>query len=442
MLKGLGWHLLFAYLGVMGAIFGTSALAAYFLFVHILYGQLDSRLLTLAQSAAPSLAAIKTRGDNYIEERDEIPWKRLFRRNQQSLTWFDANGSELATQGVIKVELPVEIEGDPVTLKDKQVRTMTVPILLQSSTKQPPKLEGYIRASESTQEIEGIIASLRWGFAGGSIVALGLSGVGGVLLVQKSLKPTRESYQKLKQFTADASHELRSPLTAIKTSLEVILNHPDRIHPKNTKKLAAISSATDQMIALVEDLLFLARSDSAKETQIFEKAPTSVYQILQELLTLLQPQAQSRNIIFKSALIPDVVIVGDPTKLSRLFSNLLENALQYSPGGGTVRVRMEKSARSVFINVEDTGIGIAKNQLSAVFQRLWRTDRARSYRGGGSGLGLPIAQAIARQHKGEITVSSRVGEGTCFRVRLPIANAGIVDTKAIAARRLTSWPYG
>ena len=431
MVKGLGWRLLLAYLAVMGAIFGTSSLAVYFLFVRILYGQLDSRLLTLAQSAAPSLTAIKTQGENYIDEREEIAWQKLFRRNQQSLTWFNADQRKLASRGVIKVDdLPVRPEKKPLTLKDQQIRTITIPILLQRSALHPPKLEGYIRASESTREIERIIASLRWGFVGGSIVALGLSGLGGVLLVQKSLEPTRKSYQTLKRFTADASHELRSPLTAIKTSLEVMLKHPERIHPKNTKKLAAISSATDQMISLVEDLLFLARSDSSEKKQKLEKAPLSVYHLLQEALTLLEPQAQNQHIALKSALIPEVVVIGDEAKLSRLFSNLLENALQYTPRGGTVQVRMEKSPQSVFISFEDTGIGIAQNQLHSVFQRLWRTDRARSHRGGGSGLGLPIAQAIARQHKGKITVTSRVGTGSCFRVKLPIAPASPEGTLA------------
>lgn len=420
MFKDLGWHLLLAYLGVIAAIFGTSALAVYLFFVHSLYQQLDSRLLTLAQSATPSLTAVKAEGDGHLDALEEIPWRDLFQRNQQSLSWFDANGRELATRGSIQVNLPVK-EGI-LTLKRQQIRTFTIPVYLQSAGQQPPTLEGYIRASESTEGIEEVVTKLRWGFGLGGIVALSLSGIGGVWLVQKSFEPTRRSFQQLKQFTADASHELRSPLTAIKTSVEVILKHPERIHPRDTKKLSAIASATNQMTHLVEDLLFLARTDVTTTTLSLEKAPIPLYKLLQDLLTLLEPQAHNRQIALKSDLRRDVVVIGDAAKLTRLFSNLLENALQYTPPGGTVMLSMARTGKSVMISVRDTGIGIAPERLALVFQRLWRADRARSYRASGLGLGLAIAQAIAQQHDGEITVSSRIGVGSCFQVRLPVAS--------------------
>jgi two-component system, OmpR family, manganese sensing sensor histidine kinase len=418
MFKDLGWHLLLTYLAVMAAIFGTSASAAYLFFVHSLYQQLDSRLLTLAQSAAPSLTAVKTQGDGHLDERTEIPWQDLFRRNQQSLSWFDSNGRELATRGTIQVDLPVR--AGILTLKKQQIRTFTIPVYLRDDNQTTPVLEGYIRASESTGEIEEVVTRLRWGFGLGGIVALGLSGIGGVWLVQKSLKPTQQSFEQLKQFTADASHELRSPLTAIKTSIEVILKHPERIHPRDTKKLAAIASATNQMTHLVEDLLFLARTDAAKMVVSAEKSQIYLYKVLQELLPLLEPQAQEKGIALKTDLLPDVMVMGDEAKLTRLFSNLLENALQYTSSGGRVTLSMKRSNKYVITSVEDTGIGIAPERLRFVFQRFWRADRARSYRAGGLGLGLAIAQAIAQQHNGEITVTSKVGVGSCFRVRLPI----------------------
>ncbi|MBE9178875.1 GHKL domain-containing protein [Oculatella sp. LEGE 06141] len=420
MFKNLGWRLLLTYLAVMAAIFGTSASAAYLFFVHSLYQQLDSRLLTLAQSAAPSLTAVKIQGDEHLDERAEIPWQELFRRNQQSLTWFDLNGRELATRGAIQVSLPVRT--GILTLKRQQIRTFTIPVYLQSSDLPIPTLEGYIRASESTKEIEEVIAKLRWGLGLGGIVALGLSGIGGVWLVQKSLLPTQQSFEQLKQFTADASHELRSPLTAVKTSIEVILKHPERIHPKDSKKLFAIASATNQMTHLVEDLLFLARTDAAVMVLNNDKAPIYLYKVLQDLLALLDSQAQQRGITFQSDLLPDVMVIGDAARLTRLFSNLLENALQYTSSGGTVTLSMKQGSKHVVVSVQDTGIGIAPERIRLVFQRFWRADRARSHRAGGLGLGLAIAQAIAQQHNGEITVNSRVGEGSCFRVRLPLAN--------------------
>ncbi len=427
--KDIGWRLLAAYWIVTAAILGTSALAIYLRFVHVLYAQQDNRLNQLVLAAQPSLRRLKN-PELFIQDEEQL-WQTLLHRDQQSIVWYDASKVELATQGSVTVTLPptTSTPQEPVQIHSPNSRSLFVAVPSPDPT---DPVEGYVLATESTQDTEQLIGQLRWGMAIGGFVALGLTSLGSIVLAQRTLAPTRRSYEKLKQFTADASHELRSPLTAIKFSLDVIMRHPERIHSKNTKKLAAITSATDQMIALVEDLLFLARSEVNSETQAAQATPTSITKMLQGLLTLLEPQAQSRKITFESVLIADVSVIGDEAKLTRLFSNLLENALQYTPVGGNVKVTMEKSVRSVFISFEDTGIGIAPNQVRAVFQRLWRTDRARSRRDGGVGLGLSIAKAIAQQHNGEIIVSSRVGVGSCFRVRLPLAKANMEQFRSVA----------
>jgi two-component system, OmpR family, manganese sensing sensor histidine kinase len=407
----------------MAAIFGASAAAVYLFFVHSLYQQVDNRLLTLAQSAAPSLTTVKVEGGEHLDKQAVIPWQDLFRRNRQSLSWFDEKGNELAKQGSIQVNLPLRV--GILTLPRDRIRTFTIPVYSRQIEQPDLKLEGYIRASESMSEIEDVINWLRWGFGVGGVVALTLTGVGGVWLVHESLKPTRQSFEQLKQFTADASHELRSPLTAIKTSIDVILKHPERIHPKDARKLSAIASATNQMIRLVEDLLLLARSTAVNPALATERKPLLLDKVLQDLITLLEPQAQSRKIALRSRLLPGITVLGDTSKLNRLFSNLLENALQYTPQEGSVLLTMGRVNRFVIVSVEDTGIGIAPERLKMVFQRFWRADRARSYRSGGQGLGLSIAQAIAQQHDGEITVSSKEGEGSCFRVRLPLVEMGV-----------------
>jgi two-component system, OmpR family, manganese sensing sensor histidine kinase len=424
MFKDLGWRLLATYWLVMTVILGTSALAIYLRFVHVVYVQLDNRLNQLAKSAQPSLVTLKSQGQDALLQQ-EMEWPLLLHRDQQGLTWYDDRKVTLLTQGTVLVDLPQKTGAAPGRSIILSPNTRSV-LLAVPTAGNPKQIEGYVLATESTLKIEQLIGQLRLGLGIGGLVALSLSSLGGIILAQRTLAPTRRSYQKLKQFTADASHELRSPLTAIKFSLDVIMKHPERIHPKNTRKISAISSATDQMITLVEDLLFLARSEVAAETKDTSKnTQTSIHKILQGLLALLEPQAQNRTITFESVLIPDVMIIGDEAKLTRLFSNLLENALQYTPAGGSVKVRMEKSVKSVFVTFEDTGIGIAPNQIHSVFRRLWRTDRARNRRDGGVGLGLSIAQAIAQQHNGKITVSSRVGVGSCFRVRLPLAEASV-----------------
>ncbi len=236
---------------------------------------------------------------------------------------------------------------------------------------------------------------------------------------QASERRLHELVEQLKQFAADASHELRSPLTVINSAIEVMQSHPERIHPLDVKKLVAIASATNQLTRLAEDLLFLARIDAAAPASL-EQADVSLNQVVQDLVDLLEPQAQAQEITFTAHLLVDIYVKGDAAQLTRLFSNLLENALKYTTAGGSVVVSMGSNNLLAVVRVEDTGMGIAPEHLPFIFHRFWRADQARSHRIGGSGLGLAIAQAIARQHGGEIIVSSQVGVGSCFEVHLPL----------------------
>ena len=174
------------------------------------------------------------------------------------------------------------------------------------------------------------------------------------------------------------------------------------------------------MTHLVEDLLLLARSDSASVSLPKTAIPIPIDEILFDLIDTLQPQAESQEITLEADLIDEVWVKGDANQLQRLFGNLLENALQYTPNGGFIRVKIFKWDDFVIIEVMDTGIGIPSEHLSLVFNRFWRAEKARSRRQGGSGLGLAIVQAITHTHGGEISVTSQIGVGSCFRVKLPV----------------------
>ncbi|MEW6492082.1 MAG: HAMP domain-containing sensor histidine kinase, partial [Cyanobacteriota bacterium] len=223
-----------------------------------------------------------------------------------------------------------------------------------------------------------------------------------------------------KQFTADASHELRGPLSVIQASVEVMRNHPERIHPKDTKKLASIASATTQMSRLAQDLLFLARAEVEVATPTREWKPISLNKLVQNLVESFEPIAQDKKIALTYQSMATVSVMGDETQVTRLISNLLENALQYTPCEGQIVLTLTKHNRSAFVSLKDTGIGIEREQLPYVFDRFWRADKARSRREGGTGLGLAIAQTIAQRHGGKIMVTSQVGVGSCFQVRLPL----------------------
>ncbi|MBE9076431.1 HAMP domain-containing histidine kinase, partial [Romeria aff. gracilis LEGE 07310] len=251
-------------------------------------------------------------------------------------------------------------------------------------------------------------------------LALGLTGLGGFWLAQRAIHPVERSYEQLKQFTADASHELRGPLTAITTSVEVMQKHPERVHDKDRKKLSAIASAATQLHTLAEDLLLLARMDAQAIAAPPQKVDLNA--LLHRTVEFHRPAAQAKAIALQFEEKAMLSVLGYPLPLSRLFANLIQNALHYTPQGQVI-VTLSQSRRSAHVCVADTGIGIAEAEFPCLFDRFWRADKARSRRIGGSGLGLAIVKAITQQHRGKISVSSQVNVGSTFHVYLPLVSS-------------------
>ncbi|BAZ44012.1 two-component sensor histidine kinase [Chondrocystis sp. NIES-4102] len=431
--QALRWRLLLSYLTVMITILSISTLAIYNYTRHNLYRQMDQRLEVLAQAASHNLVAIKAHYQSrqergltgipanietrcYLDDDGDldIPWQHL-RQPDQGVEWFNADKRLVGNAGTLLNDLPLK-PGWQITQQGK-IRTVTLPAYSQNNGKK--QLEGYIRANQVTTEIEAILTRLRWGLGIGGIGVIGLTGLGGIWLTKQSIKPIEQSFKQLKQFTADAAHELRSPLAAIKTSVQVMEYYPERLHPQDRKKIAAIASTTDQTIRLVEDLLLLARMDSVSEIETGTWVELSITEILEDLIELFQSSAQEKQITLKSSLPYNVMLKGDGAQLARLFRNILENALQYTPAGGTVSVTMIQDPLNLRVQIQDSGIGIAPQDLNLIFDRFWRADQARNRRIGGMGMGLAIASAIAQRYQGKILVSSELGVGSCFIIKLP-----------------------
>jgi two-component system, OmpR family, manganese sensing sensor histidine kinase len=256
------------------------------------------------------------------------------------------------------------------------------------------------------------------------ILSVIISGGAGIWLTRRAMKPTVTSYQRLQQFTADAAHELRSPLMAVKTNASTALKYPDGMRSGDLKKFNAIASATEQIITLTEDLLMLARAENDPDSAA-EQIDLAL--LLQQIATKYQAQIDAKSIRIEVAIQPNLLLQGYTRSLHRVFINLLENAIHYTPSGGKIRIlahspgerlrqRIEKQIETSII---DTGVGIDPTDLERIFDRFWRGDRARTRWEGGSGLGLAIAKSIVEQHHGSIDVKSKLGEGSQFIVRLP-----------------------
>ncbi len=407
MFQKIQYRLLLSYLVVFTSILVVFAIAVRVVFVHSLKDHYRQKLADLARSASSDMfltkGQLKVLSDFSVEELDS---------HDQALQWFDLQGNLVTTKGKNVLKLPFssrqvrQIETD-----NRRVQGTTLPVVSLNSD----QLIGYVRASQSPEDFDEALRKLDLGLGTSIVTALVLSGIGGILLTRQAMQPVEQSFQRLKQFTADASHELRGPLMAIKSNVAVALKYPEGMRISDAEKLKAIASATSQMTRLTEDLLLLARTEQAPSE---EHKPIDLERILDSLVQLYAPQAQEKQIKLKAYLTSNLYMLGEPVRLNRLFSNLIENALKYTPKGGTVEIETSREGHSLRISVRDTGIGIAPESLKHIFDRFWRADKSRSYRSGGSGLGLAIAQAIAQSHGGSITVTSKVGSGSCFTVRL------------------------
>lgn len=231
------------------------------------------------------------------------------------------------------------------------------------------------------------------------------------------------AFLRVTQFTADASHELRTPISLIRTEAELALRR-SRGEAEYKESLRHILLEAERTTALIEQLLSLARADSGRETVKLQ--PVNLAQVLSGVVEGWQQVAAIRSMQL-SARIDDaaVFVMGDGPLLRRLADILLDNAIKYTPSPGAVRLTLEQNADKAVMTVQDSGVGIAPEEQSKIFERFYRVDRARARAQGGTGLGLAIAQWIVSQHLGSIAVESRPGEGATFRVQLPRIAAAV-----------------
>jgi heavy metal sensor kinase len=229
-----------------------------------------------------------------------------------------------------------------------------------------------------------------------------------------------ELFRAQQRFVADVSHELRSPLTAIRGNLDLLRRGAvaETISPQTA--LAAIDSEASRMQRLVQDLLLLAQADAGVQIQ---KQPVELDSLLLDVYH--QTKLTTTSVKLALGAWDQVQITGDPDRLKQLFINLIDNAIKYTPAGGEVTLSLGRDGTMACVSVADTGIGIPEKDLPHIFDRFYRVDKARTREQGGTGLGLSISKWIVDQHNGKIEVQSQVGKGTTFTVWLPLARAGL-----------------
>lgn len=229
-----------------------------------------------------------------------------------------------------------------------------------------------------------------------------------------------ERLEKVRQeFLSNVSHELRTPLTSILAFVETLEDGALEDEANNRRFLSVIRRNAERMHHLIDDILELSAIEAGKVTikaKQFRLAP-----LVEEAWSSLAKKALPRNISFNNEIKPATIIFADPRRLEQILINLLSNAIKFNRENGSVTVRDEKAAGFHQICVTDTGEGISREHLPRIFERFYRTDRARSHELGGTGLGLAIVKHLARLHGGEARVVSSTGEGSTFIIELPEA---------------------
>jgi len=241
-------------------------------------------------------------------------------------------------------------------------------------------------------------------------------------VLAKALNSMSEKLEQVdktrEEFVSNVSHEMKTPLSAIKVLSESILLQETAPEEMYREFLQDITQEVDRMTNITNDLLALVKID--RRDQGLNLAQTDLNQLVEDILKRLSPLAEQKKIVLLYEAMRQVLVDADDIKLSLAISNIVENGIKYTPNGGTVRVIIDSDFQAAIITIQDTGIGIPKEEQDKIFTRFYRVDKTRDRETGGTGLGLAITRSTVLLHNGSISVSSKEDEGTTFAVRIPL----------------------
>ncbi|BAZ14731.1 two-component sensor histidine kinase [Calothrix sp. NIES-4071] len=297
---------------------------------------------------------------------------------------------------------------------------------------------GYLQIGRSLEEFNHYLDSVKLVLILGLPIAMGTIAAASWWLSGLAMQPIYQSYRQIQQFTADAAHELRTPLAATGATVESALLSPQLDAEETRDILQTIHRQNQRLTTLVVDLLMLVRLEKQPLKQLKQQEQCCLNDIVSDLIEEFEAMATAAGITLTSVLTSvksahqRLNIIGNTDQLYRLFSNLIVNAIQYTPTGGEVTVFLNKSDSYAIIKVQDTGIGIPLEEIPHIFDRFYRLSSDRSRSTGGSGLGLAIVSAIVSVHKGKLNVESELGKGSTFTIQLPLDATSFKNKSSIS----------
>ncbi len=235
--------------------------------------------------------------------------------------------------------------------------------------------------------------------------------------INQMIERLERAFKRQQEFTGDASHELRTPLAVIEAESTLALQR-ERSADEYKRSLETVTQETKHMSHIIDQLMVLARADAGTDRKSFTEVDLG--ELVKEIAGDAQILCREKGLKFESGPIENLPVKGDINSLRDLFLNLVDNAVRYTPEGGTVKISLEQKGQEAIVAFADTGIGIPPEEIPHIFERFYRVDKARSRAEGGSGLGLAICRHIAQMHEGMIEVESQPAQGSIFTVRLPL----------------------
>ena len=278
---------------------------------------------------------------------------------------------------------------------------------------------GYLQLGRNLEPFDAEVKRIKLILAIGLPIALILIAISSWWLSKLAMQPIYQSYQQQQQFTANAAHELRSPLASLLATVEAILRVPQANHEDTQIMLCKVEKQGRRLSNLIADLLLLSNLEQNSFPKKFQSC--CLNDLVSDLTEEMSELATASDIHLTSQ-VPsmEIYVLGNESQLYRLVLNLISNAIQYTPAQGDVHISLEVYDHNAVIAVKDTGIGIPKTEQNRIFDRFYRVNGDRSRKTGGTGLGLAIAQAIAKVHNGNIQVQSELGKGSIFTIRLAL----------------------
>ena len=283
-----------------------------------------------------------------------------------------------------------------------------------------PFADGYRLIFLDITPQQGILANLIYTFLVVAAVMLVFIFLISRFFANKAIKPVKEAFEKQKQFIADASHELKTPLTVINTNVDVLLSNGDSSINTQSKWLHYIKSEVERMTKLTNDLLYLAQLDYSDVKMIYSDFNLS--ETVESVILTMEAVIYENNIALEYVVEPNLKIHGNSEQIRQVVMILLDNGVKYANSKGMVSLSLMRNGNTAAMSVTNTGEGISEEQIEKIFNRFYRTDKSRARQSGGYGLGLAIAKSIIGQHGGKISAKSITNEKTTFNVEIPLSN--------------------